>query len=105
MGNDYLAVGSVIREARKRKKISAGDLGEMLDPAVSHTAVYKWEKDLTEPSIGHLRQLGEILEIDLAEILGFSQESPHDEMCRYFDQMNEKQRNAVLGVARAMVDC
>lgn len=105
MGNDVLTVGTAIRAARKSRKLSAADLGSMLTPRVSHTAVYKWENGLTEPNLSHLKQISELLGIDVAGILGTDAEGPHDEMRRYFELMNDNQRSAVLGVARAMVDC
>lgn len=100
-----ISVGQQIKAARKAKGVSAQALGQMLDPTVTPTAVYKWEQDRTEPNISHLRQMGDLLGLDIADIFGLNEEAPHDEMCRYFDQMNETQRTAVLGVARAMVDC
>lgn len=100
-----LVIGEKIKSARKSKKISAAALGQMLDPSITPTAVYKWENGQTEPNINHLKQLSAILGLDLAEIFGDAEEKPHDEMRRYLDRMSEKQRNAVLGVARAMVDC
>lgn len=82
--------------------MSAGELGQRLEPTVTSTAVYKWEKDASEPTISHMKQLQEILGINVAEI--FEQESECAEIMYYLVRMNEKQRDAVFNVARAMVE-
>lgn len=103
MYGNQIVVGETIKAARKRKGISASNLGKMLEPNVSATAIYKWENDRTEPNINHLKQLSLLLDIDLGNVFDINGEN--DEISTYMKLMSENQRSAVLGVARAMVNC
>lgn len=99
---DKKSVGSLIREARKGKKITAAELGRMLEPNVSHTAVCKWETGETEPSITHMVQIGDILDIRFASF--FEKDSEPSRIEYYFSKMTDDQKDAVINVARAMVE-
>ena len=103
MGYDKVEIGDVIKTARGAKRVSAPALGQMLDPSVSATAIYKWERNDTEPSLSHLKQLSGILDIDLADVFGFEDDAYKLDV--YMSRMTENQRNAIIGVARAMVEC
>lgn len=100
MSNETL--GQKIRNARKSLKMSAGELGQQLDPTVTSTAIYKWEKDKAEPGISHMQQLQEILGINVAELFTKSDEPSRIEY--YFAKMTDDQKDAVINVARAMVE-
>lgn len=105
MSYDCVEFGEAIRHARKAKSMTAGDLGRMLSPPVSHTAVCKWETGKTEPGITHLVQVSEILDLDLPSIISPNVKKRQSEIDTYLERMTDNQRSAVLGVARAMVDC
>lgn len=100
--------GDKIRDARKRKHMSAETLGEKLNPPVTYAAVYAWEKGKNEPSVTYLVQLCDILGTDFSDFVNIPQSEGHAEraeLADYMKRMNETQRTAVLGVARAMVEC
>lgn len=61
-----MSLGKLIRESRKAKGISQGEVAEKL--GVSVQAVSQWERDVTAPSAMKL--------IQLTEFLGFSLEAP-----------------------------
>lgn len=103
MSYDKVEIGDILKTARVSKKISASALGKMLNPSVSATAVYKWERNDTEPNLSHLKQLSDLLDIDLGEVFGFGDDAYKLDV--YMSRMTENQRNAIIGVARAMVDC
>lgn len=103
MQSENMTVGATIRTARKVKKITAGELGKMLDPSVTHTTVCNWEKDVTEPSLNHIRQLCDILGLDAADFFMDSCDRATD-ITFYYSKLNSTQRAAVLGVAKAMVE-
>ena len=77
----------------------------MLTPPVTHAAVCKWETGQTEPGISHLLQISELLGIDIPSVRDGVRDPMLSEMDSYLLKMTETQRSAVLGVARAMVDC
>lgn len=100
--------GDKIRDARKRKRLSAEALGEKLNPPVTYAAIYAWEKGKNEPSVTYLVQLCDILGTDFSDFVNVHQSEGHverNELVEYMNRMNETQRTAVLGVARAMVEC
>ncbi|MBQ9784253.1 MAG: helix-turn-helix transcriptional regulator [Clostridia bacterium] len=100
--------GEKIKTARKAKRMSAEKLGELLDPPVTYAAVYAWEKGKNEPSLGYLLQICDALDLDLSDFVDIPKTQPMCEAAeinQYLSRMSEKQRSAVLGVARAMVDC
>ena len=99
--------GQNIKAARKRKRYSAEKLGELLDPPVTYAAIYAWEKGKNEPSVAYILQMCEVLETPIYEFIDFPQREDADtseEMARYMSRMTDTQRDAVLGVARAMVE-
>lgn len=103
MTTNETGLGTAIREARKAKGISAGALGGMLDPCVTHTAVYKWELGQTEPGISHMLQMRDILGLNLGQFFGETESKP-SEIDVYLSRMSERQKQAVLAVASAMVE-
>lgn len=61
--------GVYIFEARKSKKMSQEQLGEKL--GINSKSVSKWERNIAYPSLKHLCQLCDILELDEKEMLSF----------------------------------
>lgn len=103
MGREIATLGDTIRTARKVKKITAGELGKRLDPSVTHTTVCNWEKGVTEPSINYLKQICDILGLDVADF--FVEECDRaTDISFYYSRLNNTQRAAVLGVAKAMLE-
>lgn len=109
-------LGATLRAARKAKKITADALGSMLEPAVKANTITAWERGERRPNYELIGQLSEILDIDVQSLYAsrniFGCESVDvgsaeklAEISYFYNRMNEKQRDAVLGVARAMVDC
>ena len=95
-------IGNRLMMLRKGKKLSRAALGEAL--GVSATAVYKWEKDLAEPSLGKLQQLAAIYGLTAGELIG--EEQPELEtiavMSRAVRRMTPQEREQYLAVGRAL---
>lgn len=114
-GND---IGDLIRAARKKKRISARELGERLSPSVTFGAIYGWESGKTKPNADTLLQISKILDVDIKALLpGFdgnlefavetTSESARRDLAEFescYARMSESQRRAVLAVASAMVE-
>ena len=64
---DLVKMGKHIQEARKNKKYTQKELGEIID--VSHKTISKWEQGHIAPDITILKSLAEALDMDLAELL------------------------------------
>lgn len=60
-------LGSVIRAARKTKRLSQGDLGDQL--GVSQPSVSAWEAGRSLPTIQLLVALARVLDLDASRLL------------------------------------
>lgn len=61
-------IGQRIRKARENKSLTQEQLAEYV--GVSRTAVSKWEKEESEPSLAHLTVLSELLGTTTDNLLG-----------------------------------
>lgn len=68
--------GKKIRKARNKKKISQGELGELL--SITRQAISKWETGKSIPDISIWRKISEVLEIDLSEFVNIVDNSLED---------------------------
>jgi len=64
---DYEKIGEFIFKLRKEKNLTQKQLAEKLN--VTNKAISKWERGLGAPDVSLLRQLSEILEISVNELL------------------------------------
>ena len=60
-------IGEVIKKKRKEKKISQVKLAELI--GVSQTDIWRWEKDIHEPSLKFIYKLCDVLEFDLSDLI------------------------------------
>jgi transcriptional regulator with XRE-family HTH domain len=58
-------LGARIREARKAKKLNLNELGRLIDPPLSRSAIWQWEADMTTPTVENLSQVASILGVTL----------------------------------------
>ena len=111
-GRKYM--GQVIRSLRTDLGMEAKDLGLALSPKKSPSTVTSWERGETEPSCDCLIQLAELFSVDpgdfyqrrktRANLSNAFEVANLNTLSDCYTQMNESQRRAVLGVARAMVE-
>ena len=64
---DSLKTGEFIKEARKKKGLSQNDLAEKLN--ITRVAVSKWENGHNLPDIVIMKELADILDVDINEIM------------------------------------
>src|SRR5210317_1783729 len=62
----FMNIGIVIKEIRKQKGLTQLELSEKTK--ISERTIQRIEKDAVEPSLYSLKQIGEILEVDLLKI-------------------------------------
>lgn len=111
-GRRYM--GQVIRSMRADLGMEAKDLGLALNPTKSPSTVTSWERGETEPSCDCLIQLAELFGIDpgdfyqhrkvRANLANAFEVANLNALSDCYTQMNDTQRRAVLGVAKAMVE-
>lgn len=106
-------MGRVIRDLRTSKNLKSEELASMLAPAKSAGTVTAWERGETEPSSEYIMQMCDIFDVEpglffknrkTPELNGFDV-AKMNALNNCYIRMNDNQRSAVLGVARAMVDC
>ena len=62
-------LGSLIRSARRRKGMTAAQLGDALDPSVTESAVTSWERGRTMPAYQAVEQMDAILGVSLNDLM------------------------------------
>lgn len=104
-------MGQVIRELRNSRDMKSDELAILLNKSAG--TVTAWERGETEPDSERIMMMCEIFDVEpsvffrsrrLPEITGF-EASKINALNECYVRMNETQRTAVLGVARAMVEC
>ena len=72
---DRKLLGSLIRSARKRRGITAAQLGGALDPSVTESAVTSWERGRTAPSYLAVEQIDGVLGVSLNDLMSAREKS------------------------------
>ncbi len=67
LGMDQIKIGSFLKELRKEKDLTQGQLAEKIN--VSNRSVSRWETGSTLPDISILIELSEFYEVDIKEII------------------------------------
>lgn len=104
-------MGQIIRELRSGRDMKAEDLANLLGK--SSGTITAWERGETEPASENIMRMCEIFDVEPA-VFFRSRKAPSltsfeaskiNALNDCYIRMNETQRSAVLGVARAMVEC
>ena len=66
---DRRLLGSLIRSARRRKGMTAAQLGDALDPSVTESAVTSWERGRTMPTFQAVEQMDALLGVSLNDLM------------------------------------
>lgn len=66
---DRKLLGSLIRSARRRRGLTAAQLGEALSPSVTESAVTSWERGRTMPAYQAVEQMDAILGVSLNDLM------------------------------------
>ena len=88
-----MEIGEVIREYRKRKKITQEEMANRL--GVTAPAVNKWENGNSQPDIMLLAPIARLLNITLDTLLSFEKELTTEEINNIIYEINNKLKNEV----------
>ena len=100
--------GKNIREMRKEMGLSQKALADRI--GATQGAVYFWEKEINEPTVGYLLSLAETFGVSVDELLtvdgGKKEESgiKTKEMVALFCRLSEKQQNILLDTAKEFLE-
>ncbi|MCW5923839.1 MAG: helix-turn-helix transcriptional regulator [Saprospiraceae bacterium] len=73
MKNQIKQLGFNLREARETKKITREDLADRLN--VHFRTLAKWENGQSDPPVGKIMKIAEVLEMPMAKLLGLDPNS------------------------------
>ena len=88
------AYGDIIREYRRKKKMSQEELGHIAN--VRKNAVGAWEAGRSRPDIASIPGLCDALDLPLNVFFGLSQDTYEEELSRKFHRLSEYNQNIVL---------
>lgn len=100
--------GKNIREMRKEMGLSQKALADRI--GATQGAVYFWEKEINEPTVGYLLSLAETFGVSVDELLtvdgGKKEEigAKAKEMLALFARLTEKQRGILIDTAKEFLD-
>lgn len=103
--NQDAYIGQQIRRFRKEKKWSARELGEMIEPKKTDSAVTSWERGRTQPDGDTLIQLCRLFEVEISDFYYdppvFNEKEPDDEVM--LEELTPDERR-LLSLYRQMTD-
>ena len=94
-----MSVGPKIKELRNKAGLTQKDLADQLH--VTYQAVYRWENDDAEPSIGTLKEMCEILNCSIEELFEIEkkeEQNPVDEKVTIVEKVIVQEPKPLLGV-------
>lgn len=97
--------GINIKELRKEKGLTQTQLAKII--GVTQGAIYFWEKEINEPTVGYIIKLAEFFQVSTDELLAYSAPSStastHSaKMMALFNSLSEKQQLLLISMAKEM---
>ena len=100
--------GKNIRELRTERGMSQKELAAKI--GVTQGAVYFWEKEINEPTVGYILKLATLFGVSVDELLSFeaqnsNQESTRSaEMMAMFNRLSEIQQSLLISMAKELLN-
>lgn len=100
--------GKNIKELRLERDMSQKMLAEKI--GVTQGAVFFWEKEINEPTVGYIIKLAQIFQVSVDELLSYeidkndAENGKRTEIISVFDRLNEKQQDLLICLAREMLN-
>ena len=100
--------GKNIKELRIEKNMSQKMLADKI--GVSQGAVYFWEKEINEPTVGFLVKLATVFDVSIDDLLSYEvdkekvENTKRVEMMALFDKLSEGQQNLFISLAKELLN-
>ena len=100
--------GKNIKELRTEKNMSQKVLADKI--GVSQGAVYFWEKEINEPTVGFIIKLAKIFGVSVDELLSYeadkekSENTKRAEMLSLFDRLSDDQQNLIISLLKELLN-
>lgn len=99
--------GKNIKELRIEKNMSQKMLADKI--GVTQGAVYFWEKEINEPTVGYIIKLATVFGVSIDELLSFELQKDNKEntkrveMMAMFDKLSETQQSLLILTAKELL--
>lgn len=99
--------GKNIRELRIEKNMSQKMLAEKI--GVTQGAVYFWEKEVNEPTVGYIVKLATIFGVSIDDLLSYEvqkkdkESTKREEMLVMFDKLSDVQQTLLISMAKELL--
>ena len=99
--------GKNIKELRIEKNMSQKMLAEKI--GVTQGAVYFWEKEINEPTVGYIVKLATVFGVSVDDLLAYEVQKDNKEntkrveMMAMFDKLSETQQALLISTAKELL--
>ena len=100
--------GKNIKELRVEKNMSQKALAEKI--GVTQGAVYFWEKEINEPTVGYILKLATVFGVSIDDLLSYEVQKENKEntkrveMMAMFDKLSETQQSLLISTAKELLN-
>lgn len=101
--------GKNIKELRIEKNMSQKALAEKI--GVTQGAVYFWEKEINEPTVGYIVKLATVFGVSIDDLLSYEVQKDNSkentkrvEMMSMFDKLSETQQTLLISTAKELLN-
>ena len=100
--------GKNIKELRVEKNMSQKTLAEKI--GVTQGAVYFWEKEINEPTVGYIIKLATVFGVSIDELLSYEPKKENNEntrrveMMAMFDKLTDAQQSLLIITAKELLN-
>ena len=98
--------GNNIKELRKEKGLTQMQLAEAV--GVTQGAIYFWEKEINEPTVGYILKLADFFQVSVDDLLSHTTPAVNDftksaKMMAIFGSLTERQQDLLITMAQEML--
>lgn len=98
--------GNNIKELRKEKGLTQTQLAQAV--GVTQGAIYFWEKEINEPTVGYILKLAEFFQVSVDDLLSHTTLSANvstksAKMMAIFGSLSEKKQDLLISMAQEML--
>lgn len=99
--------GKNLKELRTERGMSQKELAAKI--GVTQGAVYFWEKEINEPTVGYIVKLATLFNVSIDELLSFEGGNKENgtkaaEMMAMFDKLSENNQILLLSLAKELLN-
>ena len=100
--------GKNIKDLRVEKNMSQKKLAEKI--GATQGAVYFWEKEINEPTVGYVIKMADLFGVSIDELLSYEAKKENKEntrrveMMAIFDKLTDTQQSILITIAKELLN-